>query len=362
MFLTRMFRAHRFARRVQSAPVMSLRMLFRMMYWSIRKDWRVCPHLMAVLAGWLTNVLRLRARGATGRGTVAIGMVEHLGDIVAAEPVARFARHRHPDAKIVWVARKPYASVPAGFSAVDSVVGVTCLTEWLLLRATGVGDPAWDLHINQRYCPRCRIPVQKTGRAAGIDSETYYRHGNLLAVECLSAGLPVLTDGPLLHGDTVASGDIDQLSLPDRFVVIHCASNEASRDWPRGNWIELVAHILNDPGLPVVEIGTEPAVITEDAGRRRSLCGKLSLPQTAEVIRRAALFIGIDSGPAHIANAVGTAGVILLCNYKGFGDYMPYSGRYQNGEGAEIIRTTGPMETIAVLPVLGAVRRRLGLS
>jgi heptosyltransferase-3 len=341
---------------------MSLGRLFRMMYWSIRKDWRVCPHLMTVLAGWLENLIVLRVRGLSGRGTVAIGLVEHLGDIVAAEPVSRFARLRRPDAKIVWFTRKAYASVPAGFSAVDAVVNVTCLTEWLLLRANGIGDPALDLHINRRACPRCQIPVLKTGPAAAIDPETYYWSGNLLAVQCLSAGLPALTDGPSIPVDAAASNEVDRLGLPPRFVVIHCASNEVSRDWPREKWVELVAEILEEPGLPVVEIGTRAVVITRDAIRRRSLCGKLSIQQTAEVIRRAALFIGIDSGPAHIANAVGSPGVILLGGYKGFVDHMPYSGRYQNGEGAEIVRTIGPMETLPVAPVLAAVRRRLAQS
>ncbi|MGD0104949.1 MAG: glycosyltransferase family 9 protein [Rhodopila sp.] len=339
---------------------MSLATLFRMTYWSIRKDWRVLPHLAAVLHGWLTNLVRLRVRGLSRPGTIAIGLVEHLGDIVAAEPVSRFARLRHPDAKIVWFARAPYASVPAGFAEVDAVVSVTCLTEWLLLRASGIGDPAWDLHINQRYCPRCQIPVLKTGSAAAIDPETYYRAGNLLAVECLSAGIPVLTEGPILPVDEAASSEVDRLDLPAHFVAIHCASNESSRDWPRARWVELVAHILDDPGVSVLEIGTLAVVLTRDANRRRNLCGTLSIQQTAEVIRRAALFIGIDSGPAHIANAVGAPGVILLANYKAFADYMPYSGRYQNGEGADIVRTSGPMDALPVAPVLAAVRRRLG--
>jgi heptosyltransferase III len=341
---------------------MTLGRLFRMMYWSVRKDRRACPHLMIVLVGWLMNLVGLRVRGLAGPGTVAIGLVEHLGDIVAAEPVSRFARLRHPNAKIVWFACKPYSSLPAGFTSVDAVVSVTCLTEWLLLRSAGVGDPAWDLHINQRYCPRCQIPVLKTGPAAAINPESYYHAGNLLAVQCLSAGLPVLTDGPTLPVDAGAAGEVDRLGLPARFVVIHCASNEASRDWPRENWLEMVAQIIDDPGLPVVEVGTRATAITRDAQARRSLCGKLSIRQTAEVIRRAALFIGIDSGPAHLANAVGTPGVILLCDYKGFGNYMPYSGRYQNGEGAEIVRTNGPMNTLPVAPVLTAVRRRLGQS
>jgi heptosyltransferase-3 len=342
--------------------MMSLGRLLRMMYWSIRKDWRVLPHLATVLAGWLTKLIALRARGLTGRGTVAIGLVEHLGDIVAAEPISRFARAEYPDARIVWVARKPYVSVPAGFAGVDAVIGVTCLTEWLLLRACGLGDPTWDLHINGRYCPRCQIPVLKQGTAAALDADTYYRSGNLLAVECLSAGISVLTEAPVLPVDRLASDAVDQLGLPTRFIVTHCRSNDPAKDWPRASWMNLVEAIESEHGLAVVEIGLEPLVIAQDEGSRRSLCGQLSINQTAEVIRRAALFIGIDSGPAHLANAVGTPGVIMFGQYKGHDAFMPFSGRYEDGKGADIIRSAGPIDKLAVAPVLEAVGRRLGAS
>ncbi len=333
--------------------------IFRAMYWSIRKDWRVCPHLMAVLVGWLTNLLLLHMRGLAGRGMVAIAMVEHLGDIIAAEPISRFARLRHPGAKIVWFARRRYTAIPAGFAAVDTVISVTCLTEWLLLMASGVGDPVFDLHIHQRECPRCHVPILKSGPAAAIDYGTYYDAGNLLAAQCLSGDLPVLTEGPSLPLDVRASAQIDQLTLPDRFVVVHCASNEASRDWPREKWAELVPQIMDDAGLAVIEVGIRAVAVSRDGNRQRNLCGKLSIQQTAEVIRRAVLFIGIDSGPAHIANAVGTPGVILLGEYRGFANYMPFSGAYQNGKGAEIVRTNGSMDTLPVAAVLAAVRRRI---
>jgi heptosyltransferase-3 len=341
---------------------MSVARLFKMIYWSLRKDWRVFPHICTVIAGWLANLLSLRLRGLAGRGTVFIGMVEHLGDIMAAEPVSRFARWRYPGAKVVWVARTPYAAIPGRFLAVDAAVGVTCLTEWLLLRASGIGGTTLDLHINQRYCPRCQIQIQKSGPAAAINPETYYRSGNLLAVQCLSADIPVLTDGPEFPSDATAAREVAALDLPARLVVIHCASNEASRDWPRENWLALVDQLATMSGISIAEIGLHAVAITEDRAGKRNLCGRLSLPQTAEVMRRAVLFIGIDSGPAHLANAVGVPGIILLSNYKGFGDYMPYSGRYADGQGADIVRTEGPMDTLPVAPVLAAARRRLGLS
>lgn len=332
--------------------------LFRMMYWSLRKDWRVWPHLLAVLRGWIANLVRLRLARAFGRATLAIGLVEHLGDIVAAEPISRLARRQHPGSRIAWVTRKPYASVPAAFQAVDAVIPVTCLTEWLLLRASGL-EPAWDLHINQRYCPRCQVPVHKYGAAGGIDSANYYRSGNLLAVQCLSAGLPVLTTAPELRIDPAAADAVARLSLPSRLVVIHCASNEASRDWPRANWTALLDQVLRESSLSVAEIGLHPTVITEDSSRERSLCGKLTIDQTTAVLSRATLFIGIDSGPAHLANALGVPAVILLGGYKGFVGYMPYSGGYADGTRADIVRTDGPMDTLPVAAVVQAVRSRL---
>ena len=49
-----------------------------------------------------------------------------------------------------------------------------------------------------------------------------------------------------------------------------------------------------------------------------NLSNKLSILSTAEVIKRSSIFIGLDSGPSHIANAVGTKGIILMGDYYHF--------------------------------------------
>ncbi|MCP6657752.1 hypothetical protein NL521_27855, partial [Klebsiella pneumoniae] len=89
--------------------------------------------------------------------------------------------------------------------------------------------------------------------------------------------------------------------------------------------------------IKVIEVGLQ-----SDLGRSQSehyidLCGKLSLLETAEVIRGSKLFVGIDSGPAHIANAVGTYGIILLGQYRAFNCYQPYSGAFADGSMASVI-------------------------
>ena len=67
------------------------------------------------------------------------------------------------------------------------------------------------------------------------------------------------------------------------------------------------------------------------------MCGKLSLIETAEVINRAQIFIGIDSGPAHMANAMKVKSIILLGKYREITNYMPFSGNFANGIDSKII-------------------------
>jgi ADP-heptose:LPS heptosyltransferase len=77
------------------------------------------------------------------------------------------------------------------------------------------------------------------------------------------------------------------------------------------------------------------------------------------VLRRAVAFAGVESGPAHLANAVGTYGVILTGRYEAFEKYITYSGRYATGENAELIQHAGPPADIPVDRVFAALAARL---
>jgi ADP-heptose:LPS heptosyltransferase len=338
----------------------SAREFLRFFYWRLRSNRKDAAHMLALLPAFVLNAIRLVRRihsSGDRRPKVAIALVEHMGDIVAAEPIARLARQRFPDAWICWIARAPYASLPASYPEVDHVVAVRCLTEWMLLRRLGLFDVVWDLHVNARMCPRCCIPQIKPGVLP--DQQNYFDYGSLLDVQCLAAGLPRLADGPALTPPPAAVAAVDALALPPRFIAIHCVSNDTRKDWPADKWQELIARILAaDPTVTVVEVGLRPMAVVPDNARQRSLCGTLSILETAEVIRRAALFIGIDSGPAHLANAVGTPGVILLGSYVGFRSYMPYSGGYATGKAASVVRADGPVAGSPVDVVFTALAAR----
>ena len=329
---------------------------------ALRKNPRLSGHLMAILWSFLRNysLLHIEQVQQGDGSTIVIALTEHMGDIVAAEPISRLARARFPTARIVWITRKPFKEIVDNYPSVNEVITVECLTEWLLLWSLKSDkEIVWDLHLSNRVCPHCNIGFQKSGLAASLTYKTYYNYGNLLAVNCLSAGLSILTDAPTLSPPGQTINKVNRLELPEAFIAIHCKSNDTRRDWRKEKWRGLVSWITTDLGLSVVEIGSEPFIVQANDDRTKSLCGMLSIIETAEVLKRASLFIGIDSGPAHLANAVGTPGVILLGNHGPFRKYVPYSGNYADGTGAELIQWDDLPEAIPLDRVIASVSIRL---
>jgi heptosyltransferase-3 len=289
------------------------------------------------------------------RQFVVITLTEHMGDIVACEPVARYARRLYADAYIIWTIRKAYVSLVAHNPHIDRLLVVNCLTEWIYFRRTGLFDIVIDLHVQYRVCPLCDLPLMKTEGNTDITGENYYYYGTLLSAFCQGAGIDLVDDEPRVYIPRQVGAHVDRLRLPSRFLVIHSTSNETDRDWDDQKWKELIPRITHELGVPVVEVGSGQRPHQPCHVDYINLCGRLSILETAEVIRRAAVFIGIDSGPAHLANAVGTRGVILLGHYRAFERYLPYSGQYGHGARAKLLYQDGPARDIPTERVFEAV-------
>ena len=173
-----------------------------------------------------------------------------------------------------------------------------------------------------------------------------------------SAGLPSMDEGPRIYIPQSVVTKIDSFSLPRDFVVINCTSNAEEKSWSKEKWERLLRDIQRRYNIPVYEIGLKPFIEQTD-GLCTNLCGQLSILESAEVIRRAHLFIGIDSGPAHLANAAGTPGVILLGDYLGFSKYNPFSGSYGKHINSSIIFSDSKVGNINPARVFSSVERFL---
>ena len=291
---------------------------------------------------------------------IGIGLVEHFGDIVACEPVARYLRAQFPEAEISWVVAEPYRSLLDHNPHVDRTISVDCLTDWIKWRSHGIFDRVVDLHVNGRICQLCRIPLNKTEGATHITGDNHLAHGSLLQAFCLGAGLPPLDDTPRLYIPESAVRAVDSLHLPARYIVVHCtAHSPPGKDWEADKWRELARRVVAGGELAIVEVGLE-AVLPASMQGVVNLCGRTELLQMAEVIRCAELFVGIDSGPAHMANALEKTAVILLGSLPPFERYNPYSGRYAKEQGVRIIRhESAPAAAIEVDVVWNAIQAEL---
>lgn len=314
----------------------------------------------ATLAGVHARVRWWKLRHPA-RPVIGILLAEQFGDIVACEPIARYLRAQHPAARLVWIVREPFREVVAHHPDLDEVLTEQpdVLSSILLLRHSPF-DRLYNLHLSNRlYLPTHRRLVNSEADRLGIDIFNYFQFGNLLQVFSTVAGLPALDESPRIYIPEAARQRLETVPLPPRFVVIHGRSNYPPKDWSVAGWERLVRALIEELDFDVVEVGLE-SLLRIDSPRYHNFCGKFSLPETAELIRRADFYVGIDSGPAHLANAVGTFGFILLGRLGTFSDYLPYSGDYANGRNAVLIRNpTGPASELLFETVWPPIRDRV---
>lgn len=101
-------------------------------------------------------------------------------------------------------------------------------------------------------------------------------------------------------------------------------------DWGDENWSALFTHLAERlSGWSLIMVGAASERERSDRLLRRwtgsalNLCGTLSVRESAAVLERARLFIGHDSGPMHLAGAVGTPCVAIFSSRNLPGVWFP---------------------------------------
>lgn len=104
----------------------------------------------------------------------------------------------------------------------------------------------------------------------------------------------------------------------DPFAVLNPGGNWDLKRWPRENFRQLADHLIAELGFKAVISGAakDAYLAKEIAGLMRQkpviLCGETSLKQLGALFERARVVVSADSGPAHIACAVGAPSVVLF--------------------------------------------------
>jgi ADP-heptose:LPS heptosyltransferase len=100
-------------------------------------------------------------------------------------------------------------------------------------------------------------------------------------------------------------------------LLFHAAARTAAKLWPVAHWREL-ARRCADAGWPAIALlgSVDDRALNQQIATGlpnvADWSGRFSLPELATVLGGADLVIGVDSGPGHLAHAVGTRVVSLM--------------------------------------------------
>jgi ADP-heptose:LPS heptosyltransferase len=132
--------------------------------------------------------------------------------------------------------------------------------------------------------------------------------------------------------------DVAGFALPDQFALLvpGAAPHRPEKRWPAQNFAALAAGL----GMPAVIVGGQAeaalaAQICAVAPGSVDLTGRTTLLELAGVIAQASLAVGNDTGPMHLAAALGVPSVVL---FGGASDPALTAPRYPDGGWPVVLR------------------------
>jgi heptosyltransferase III len=163
-------------------------------------------------------------------------------------------------------------------------------------------------------------------------------------------------------------------------IAVSVGTKVQAKDWGRENWRALLGRIAETfPGRALLLAGVEEESGASEfaaegwrahgGGPVVNLCGKLTPRESAAAIARARLFVGHDSGPMHLAAAVGTPVVAVFAARNIPRQWFPFGRQHRVvyhrvecwGCGLEtcVEQQKKCLMSIEVEEVLGVVREQL---
>jgi lipopolysaccharide heptosyltransferase II len=281
-----------------------------------------------------------------------------IGDVVFTTPAIRAIRRHYPDARITYIVEEQAAPVVRDNPHLDEVI-VACDphapgrlgADLALIRR--LRRERYDLAIDFHGGPRSSLLTWLSGAPKRIGYEVTGRSWmyttRVPRPRALRPRHSVVSQWDVLVplGIAPPSPEIDATEMPvnttaaesvarrlaetgigdgNAIVVVHVSAGNPFRRWPAESFVELICRLASaDPTRRIVltsgpsDAAAAAGVAREarrrlGAGERAAVveCGEFDLTELRALVERAALYIGGDSGPLHVA---GTTGVPVVGLY-----------------------------------------------
>lgn len=290
--------------------------------------------------------------------SILLFRLRHIGDVLLTTPAIRLVRQSYPEAHITMVVNKGTEDVLRYNAHLNRVVTMERGRTWRLFRQ--LRERSYDLSLDfmngdraawLAFCSGARLRIgfepERTWRRLLFHRLIPPREEHMVekCLRLLKEGLGLTPTDTSLELRTGEEDEryVERLPLPTRpFAVIHLGARYPVNRWPRENWAKLV----NLLPMPVVLAGADLELADSEWLQTHvqrevfSLVGRTTVLQLAALLRRASVFVGHDSGPMHIAVAVGTRVVALFGPESNVVWWRPW------GDGHTVLPTSSGIEDV----------------
>ncbi|MBN1779842.1 lipopolysaccharide heptosyltransferase II [bacterium] len=263
-----------------------------------------------------------------------------IGDVVLTTPLIRWLRERFPEAGIDFLTKEAYHDLLANHPGISEVLpfpsggGMRDLFKTAEKVRTRNYDAVVDLQANFRskwitafskagYKKKYRPQRWQRFLLVRLHRNTYrnIQPVSLRYLACLS-GWNIRDDGlgaALFPSEAETAGMLEKTGSTENksFLVFAPGATHWTKRWPAAYYHEVAAFFCG-LGLSVMVVGGKndtSACLEVCRGLPetcRNLCGRLSLMETAALIKRARAVVTNDTGVMHITGAVGTPVVCVF--------------------------------------------------
>jgi ADP-heptose:LPS heptosyltransferase len=286
---------------------------------------------------------------------VAIIRLRSLGDCVLTTPSISILKSARPDLQVAVVAEPSFAAVFEGNPLLHQTLAPTwqsvrrfrpalCVnlhggtrSQWM----TALSGARWRsgfAHYKSTIAYNIRIP--RAQRTLGVNRTVHTAEH--LASAFFAMGAP-LTEIP--RGQLFTDG-ISPIQIPGRYAVLHPYASAPDKTWPADRFCEVARFLTLWNVQPVFLAGPNDNI---NAFKGHTVV-QGTLSGAKALMSKASVFVGNDSGPAHMAAAFGVPSVVMFSstNPAIWGPWRTES---------EVVVAIEGLHTVSVSRVIAALER-----
>lgn len=281
-----------------------------------------------------------------------------LGDVVFLLPAISALHKRWPDAEIHWLIKKPYAPLIQDHPAISKIwsfgKGIPEIFRMGSLLRKQRYDLVLDYHANLRsgllsWLSRSPLrvgfarPFNKEGnsifnheRLSPPSLKDHKIDRNMFLTNAVLGGAPEAPISKELATSEhiLRSFDEQRKEFRDPLVVVHAGTSPKGeiKRWFEDRYASVIERVLKESSGSVLLLWGSDREL-ELAKQIKTLAGssdriwvpehRFSFPDILALYKRAACYLGVDSGPMHLANAFGLP-LVALYGPKSLDIYRPY--------------------------------------